>query len=67
MAPLVAFYVGFAVFLYPAADALHPHGLFASLAPAVPVGLHGLLKVTKLFRASRVFVQGFQPNILCIF
>ena len=47
VAPLVAFYVGFAVFLYPAADALHPHGLFAALAPAVPVGLHGLLKVIR--------------------
>ena len=45
VAPLVAFYVCFALFLYPSADVLHPHGLFAALAPAVPIGLHGLLKV----------------------
>ena len=45
VAPLVAFYVGFALFLYPSADLLHPHGLFTALAPAVPIGLHGLLKV----------------------
>ena len=45
VAPLVAFYAGFALFLFPSADMLHPHGLFAALAPSVPIGLHGLLKV----------------------
>ena len=50
MAPLVAFYAGFALFLYPSAELLHPHGLFAALAPSVPIGLHGLLKA----RAARV-------------
>ena len=48
VAPLVAFYVGFALFLFPSADLLHPHGLFAALAPSVPIGLHGLLKARAL-------------------
>ena len=43
--PLVAFYALFATFLYPAAAYLHPHGMYASLAAHVPIGLHGLLKV----------------------
>ena len=45
VAPLLAAYAGFALFLYPAADLLHPHGFTAALAPMLPVGLHGLLKV----------------------
>ena len=45
VAPLLAAYAGFALFLYPAADLLHPHGFTAALAPSLPVGLHGLLKV----------------------
>lgn len=46
VAPLLAAYAGFALFLYPAADLLHPHGFTAALAPMLPVGLHGLLKVS---------------------
>jgi AAA family ATP:ADP antiporter len=45
VAPLLATYLGFALFLYPAADFLHPAGLAAALAPSLPIGLHGLLKV----------------------
>ena len=45
IAPLVAFYVAFAAFLYPAAPALHPTGLAAALGPYLPVGFAGLLKV----------------------
>lgn len=45
VAPLLTVYAGFAAFLYPAADLLHPHGLVAKFAPALPIGLHGLLKV----------------------
>ena len=45
VAPLLAAYAGFALFLYPAADLLHPHGFTTALAPMLPVGLHGLLKV----------------------
>ena len=48
VAPLLAAYAGFALFLYPAADLLHPHGFTAALAPMLPVGLHGLLKVRPL-------------------
>ena len=47
VAPLLAAYAGFALFLYPAADLLHPHGFTAALAPSLPVGLHGLLKVSR--------------------
>ena len=47
VAPLLAAYAGFALFLYPAADLLHPHGFTAALAPSLPVGLHGLLKVSQ--------------------
>ena len=45
VAPLLPAYAGLALFLYPAADLLHPHGFTAALAPSLPVGLHGLLKV----------------------
>ncbi len=41
----MAVYAGFALFLYPAADFLHPAGFAAALAPSLPIGLHGLLKV----------------------
>ena len=47
VAPLLAAYAGFALFLYPAADLLHPHGFTAALAPSLPVGLHGLLKASQ--------------------
>lgn len=43
--PLVLFYAFFASVLYPAAGVLHPHGFYEALAPVLPVGLHGLLKV----------------------
>ena len=52
VAPLLAAYAGFALFLYPAADLLHPHGFTTSLAPMLPVGLHGLLKVIAAQRTS---------------
>lgn len=45
VAPLLGFYVFFATVLYPLSGSLHPHGLLASLAGAVPAGLHGLVKV----------------------
>ncbi len=45
IAPLVAFYVAFAAFLYPAAPVLHPTGLAVALGPHLPVGFAGLLKV----------------------
>lgn len=45
VAPLLAVYACFAAFLYPAADLLHPHGFVAKFAPALPIGLHGLLRV----------------------
>ncbi len=35
VAPLLAAYAGFALFLYPAADLLHPHGFTAALAPSL--------------------------------
>jgi ATP/ADP translocase len=44
--PLVGFYVAFASVLYPASAYLHPHGMYSSLAHLVPVGVHGLLKVS---------------------
>lgn len=43
--PLLAYYALFASVLYPIAGSLHPLDLMHSLMPAVPVGLHGLLKV----------------------
>lgn len=43
--PLLAYYALFACVLYPIAGSLHPLDLMRSLMPAVPVGLHGLLKV----------------------
>ena len=43
--PLVAFYVFFAAVLYPASAHLHPAGFTARLAPLIPIGLRGLLKV----------------------
>lgn len=51
VAPLVAFYAFFASVLYPASIYLHPHGFSAHLAPMVPIGLHGLLKVLPLLPA----------------
>lgn len=41
----VAFYAFFASVLYPASAVLHPHGFYSRMAPMVPLGLHGLLKV----------------------
>ncbi|CAL8465241.1 g4776 [Coccomyxa elongata] len=55
VAPLVAVYAGFAAFLYPAADMLHPHGLVARFAPLLPIGLHGLLKVVENWTYSLFF------------
>jgi len=46
--PLVAFYAFFASALYPASVYLHPHGFYSRMAPLVPIGLHGLLKVSCL-------------------
>lgn len=43
--PLVVFYAFFAGALYPASAYLHPHGFYERMAPLVPLGLHGLLKV----------------------
>jgi ATP/ADP translocase len=43
--PLVAFYAFFAGALYPASAYLHPHGFYERMAPLLPIGLHGLLKV----------------------
>ena len=57
VAPLLAAYAGFALFLYPAADLLHPHGFTAALAPTLPVGLHGLLKVRPLSEVIRIRAQ----------
>lgn len=65
VAPLLAAYAGFALFLYPAADLLHPHGFTAALAPMLPVGLHGLLKVSlqmlsKAIMSAACYPSGFQ-------
>ena len=46
--PLVLFYAFFAGPLYPASAYLHPHGFYERMAPLVPIGLHGLLKVSSL-------------------
>ena len=53
--PLVAFYALFATVLYPSSAWLHPHGFYAALAPAVPAGLHGLLKVVEHWTFSLFF------------
>ena len=53
VAPLVAFYAFFASVLYPASAYLHPHGFSAHLAPLVPIGAHGLLKVRSRSRLAR--------------
>ncbi len=45
MVPLVVFYCVFALVLYPAHGALHVHGLYEALAPKLPLGVHGLIKV----------------------
>ena len=51
----VLFYAFFAGSLYPASTYLHPHGFYERMAPLVPVGLHGLLKVPlSLCRCSYV-------------
>ena len=53
--PLVAFYAFFAAVLYPSSAWLHPHGFYAALAPVVPAGLHGLLKVVEHWTFSLFF------------
>jgi len=53
--PLVAFYALFATVLYPSSAWLHPHGFYAALAPVVPAGLHGLLKVIEHWTFSLFF------------
>lgn len=55
MLPLVAFYCFFALVLYPAHGALHVHGLYESLAPRLPLGVHGLLKVVEHWTFSLFF------------
>lgn len=47
ISPLVGFYTLFTAVLYPLHGGLHLHGFTASLAPVVPLGLHGLLKVVE--------------------
>lgn len=53
--PLLAFYMLFATVLYPAANLLHPHGMYSSMAQHVPLGLHGLLKVIEHWTFSLFF------------
>lgn len=53
--PLLAFYMLFAAVLYPAANLLHPHGMYSSMAQHVPLGLHGLLKVIEHWTFSLFF------------
>ena len=53
--PLVAFYALFAAVLYPSSAWLHPHGFYNALAPVVPAGLHGLLKVVEHWTFSLFF------------
>ncbi|KAK9820325.1 hypothetical protein WJX72_008977 [[Myrmecia] bisecta] len=53
--PLVAFYVFFVAVMYPASAWLHPHGMYEALASAVPVGLHGLLKMVENWTFSLFF------------
>eukprot|EP00884_Botryococcus_braunii_P005587 jgi/Botrbrau1/15029/Bobra.320_2s0006.3 len=53
--PLVLFYAFFAAVLYPAAGVLHPHGFYDALAPMLPTGLHGLLKMIENWTYSMFF------------
>eukprot|EP00882_Tetradesmus_deserticola_P025181 GHRQ01027644.1.p1 GENE.GHRQ01027644.1~~GHRQ01027644.1.p1 ORF type:complete len:275 (+),score=129.90 GHRQ01027644.1:32-856(+) len=53
--PLLAYYALFAAAIYPIAGSLHPLELMAQLAPSVPVGLHGLLKVVGNWTYSLFF------------
>jgi AAA family ATP:ADP antiporter len=53
--PLLAYYGLFAAVLYPIAGSLHPLDLMHSLMPAVPAGLHGLLKVAGNWTYSLFF------------
>lgn len=53
--PLVVFYAFFAAVLYPAAGVLHPHGFYEALAPMIPTGLHGLLKMIENWTYSLFF------------
>lgn len=53
--PLVSFYVFFASILYPASGFLHPQGFYNRMAPAIPLGLHGLLKVIEYWTFSLFF------------
>lgn len=55
VSPLVAFYVFFAAVLNPLSSTLHPHALVAAIAPSIPAGLHGLLKVVEHWTFSLFF------------
>ena len=55
IAPFVAFYALFASVIYPMAPVLHPHGLFEKIAPLIPVGLHGLIRVVENWTFSLFF------------
>jgi len=52
ISPLVAFYVAFALVLYPAHGALHPAGLVEAASMWVPDGLLGLVKVAQYWTFS---------------
>ncbi len=43
----MAFYVLFALVIYPVHGSLHFNGMFEALSGQVPSGLHGLLKVVE--------------------
>ncbi|WIA35409.1 hypothetical protein OEZ86_003854 [Tetradesmus obliquus] len=53
--PLLGYYALFAAAIYPIAGSLHPLELMAKIAPSVPVGLHGLLKVVGNWTYSLFF------------
>lgn len=53
--PLVAAYTFFSFAVLPASQFLHPHGFFQAFASAVPVGLHGLLKIVENWTFSTFF------------
>lgn len=55
VAPLLACYAIFALFLYPAAPHLHPHGFIEAFSPYVPIGFTGLLQCIENWTYSAFF------------
>eukprot|EP00210_Caulerpa_lentillifera_P008883 g8475.t1 len=53
--PLLSVYAVFVVFLYPASDWLHPHGVFDAIISTLPIGFHGLVRCLENWTFSIFF------------